>query len=83
MIDFNVVIPFPLPEKSNYDRDAILATLQATAYLWVPEIFPQGKIDHAKKELRVADISGRPPRKQGSCVIQLDGEHAGATKTLA
>jgi len=83
MIDFNVVIPFPLPEKSNYDRDAILATLQATAYLWVPEIFPQGKIDHAKKELRVADISGRPPRKQGSCVIQLDGEHAGGYKDFS
>jgi hypothetical protein len=83
MIDFNVVIPFPLPEKSNYDRDAILATLQTTAYLWVPEVFPQGKIDHVKKELRVADISGRPPRKQGSCVVQLDGEHAGGYKDFS
>jgi putative DNA primase/helicase len=78
MIDFNVVIPFPLPEKSNYDRDAILATLQTTAYRWVPELFPQGKIDHVKNQLRVADISGRPPRNKGSCVIDLDGEFAGS-----
>jgi hypothetical protein len=49
--------------------------LQLTARQWVPALFPHGVIKDG--ELRVADITGRPPRKQGSCVINLKGEHAG------
>lgn len=62
-----------------FDRDAIIAALRLSAYRWVPEIFPQGKIttEHGNRVVRCADISGRPPRKQGSCVIQMEGDHAG------
>jgi Family of unknown function (DUF5906)/Toprim domain len=66
---------------SNYrhwDQDELSEALAACADRWVPELFPAGKINHTTHELRVADISGRPPRNKGSCVIQLKGDHAGS-----
>src|SRR5215204_5218545 len=64
-------------EDLNYDQDAIARDLVASAYRWVPEIFPHGRISADRSELRVADITGRAPRKDGSCVINLTGAHAG------
>jgi hypothetical protein len=69
-----------VPTQHDWKRETaeLIASLRLTARQWVPALFHQGKIDHVKKELRVADITGRPPRNKGSCVIQLAGEHAGS-----
>ena len=42
---------------------------------WVPSHFRNGK--RIGDELRLANIQGDKPRKQGSCVIALEGERAG------
>jgi hypothetical protein len=74
MIDLNNVT-YPFPPKARYDLDAIVARLRATAESWVPRHFPNGR--RVGDEWRLANIRGAPPRKQGSCVITLKGEHAG------
>ena len=58
--------------------DDLSARLAASAALWVPQYFAQGRINDDRTELRLANISGAPPRKQGSCVIGLTGDLAGA-----
>jgi putative DNA primase/helicase len=73
MIDFNDVLPARPLER--YDLDAIVARLRATAETWVPRLFPNGR--RVGDEWRLANINGAPPRKQGSCVIALKGDHAG------
>ena len=74
MIDLNDV-PHPFPPQVRYDLDAIVARLRATAETWVPRLFPNGR--RVGDEWRLANIKGAAPRKQGSCVIALKGEHAG------
>ena len=76
MIDLNDVSP-PSPTV-RYDLDAIAALLRACAEVWVPQLFPNGK--RKDDELRLANIRGDAPRKNGSCVITLKGEHAGDWK---
>ena len=44
----------------------------------MPQLFPSGKSN--KDEWRLANIRGDAPRKNGSCVITLKGEHAGDWK---
>lgn len=73
MIDLNDVAP-PAPHI-HYDLDAIVAGLRDTAASWVPQHFPNGRRDC--DVWRLADITGRAPRKNGSCVIALQGAHAG------
>ena len=41
------------------------------------QLFPHARLSPDKKTLRCADLSGRPPRKEGSCVIHLEGRFAG------
>ena len=74
MIDLNDA-PHPFPPQVRYDLDAIVAHLRATAESWVPRHFPNGR--RVGDEWRLANIRGDAPRKQGSCVIALKGEHAG------
>jgi putative DNA primase/helicase len=81
-LDFNRAPKQPSEHAEEPDlpsRDEILAALQASAYLWVPELFPAGKKESNGKGRvwRVADISGRAPGEQGSCCIYLDGDDAG------
>jgi putative DNA primase/helicase len=80
-LDFNHALS-QLPEHAEAleqhlpSRAELLTALRPTADRWVRDIFPNGKlVDGA---WRVADISGRAPRKQGSCVIELEGEAAGS-----
>ena len=47
--------------------------LAATARDWLPQLFPEARLSADRKTLRCADLSGRPPRKEGSCVIHLEG----------
>jgi len=74
MIDLNDVSPTPGREV-RYDLDVIVARLRDTAGDWVPRHFPNGR--RVGDEWRLANIRGDRPRKQGSCVITLKGEHAG------
>jgi putative DNA primase/helicase len=59
----------------HYDLDELNRLLAETAHDWVPRLFPAGK--QLGNELRLANIHGAPPNKQGSCVIQLFGPNAG------
>ena len=74
VIDFNDVMPArsqPAALRPRRDR----ARLRATAETWVPRLFPNGR--RVGDEWRLANIHGDAPRKSGSCVITLKGEHAG------
>ena len=73
MIDLNDVwMPPP-----RIDLAAVKAQLAATAAGWLPDLFPQARLSLDRRTLRCADLSGRPPRKEGSCVLHLDGPYAG------
>lgn len=63
----------------EFDRDVIEEALRLHAAKWVPLVFPHGRREPEAEGIgwRVADISGRAPRKLGSCRIWLTGEHAG------
>jgi hypothetical protein len=74
LIDLSGVRPIGLPQV-HYDLDAVVAGLRASAASWVPSHFRNGK--RMGDELRLANIRGDKPRKQGSCVIALEGERAG------
>lgn len=73
MLDLNDVKP--VQPRERFDLDEIVHRLRATAETWVPQLFPNGR--RVGDEWRLANIKGAPPRKQGSCVIALKGEHAG------
>jgi len=74
LIDFNDAQP-ARPPAIRYDLDAIVTGLRARADTWVPHLFPNGR--RVGDEWRLASIRGDAPRKTGSCVITLKGEHAG------
>jgi hypothetical protein len=74
LIDFNDTRP-PGESPLHYDLDEIVTRLRATAEQWVPRYFPNGKRNG--DEWRLANIRGDAPRKNGSCIIALKGEHAG------
>ena len=74
MIDLNDTKPIGLA-PARFDLDEIVRRLRDTAATWVPAHFPNGR--RLADEWRLANIRGEAPRKQGSCVIALKGEHAG------
>ena len=69
MIDLNDVWTPP----PRIDLAEVKARLAATAPDWLPDLFPQARLSPDRRTLRCADLSGRPPRKEGSCVIHLEG----------
>ncbi|MCA3273784.1 MAG: toprim domain-containing protein [Roseomonas sp.] len=71
MIDLNQIDPAPI----RYDLDEIVRRLRGSAERWVPALFPKGR--RQGDEWRLANIQGAAPRKSGSCVIMLRGDHAG------
>lgn len=73
MIDLNEVWRPP----ARYDLREIRERLCATAAEWLPPLFPHARLSADRKTLRCADLSGRPPRNEGSCVIHLRGRRAG------
>ena len=73
MIDLNdIAVP-----KTRYDLAAVKERLACTAADWLPGLFPEARLARDRRSLRCADLSGRPPRKEGSCTIHLDGPYAG------
>src|SRR5690242_9216228 len=78
-IDFNDAAP-QRPDYQGYsdiDKRELIARLKERAPQWVPELFPKGRLSPDKKEWCLADITGLPPRKDGSCKICLYGDAAG------
>jgi putative DNA primase/helicase len=73
MIDLNKV----WQPQFRYDLTEIRERLCATAAEWLPPLFAQARLSTDHKTLRCADLSGRPPRNEGSCVIHLRGPRAG------
>ena len=73
MIDLNEVWRPPV----RYDLGEIRERLCATAAEWLPPLFPHARLSADRKTLRCADLSGRAPRNEGSCVIHLRGPRAG------
>ena len=73
MIDLNDVWRPPV----QFDLPEIRRRLAATAPDWLPGLFPNARIAADRKALRCADLSGRAPRGEGSCVLHLKGPYAG------
>lgn len=73
MIDLNdIAVP-----KTRHDLAAVKERLACTAADWLPKLFPEARLAPDHRSLRCADLTGRPPRKEGSCTIHLDGPYAG------
>ncbi|MFT3687761.1 toprim domain-containing protein [Paenirhodobacter sp.] len=73
MIDLNDVGT----SSPRHDLAAVRDRLAVTAADWLPGMLPEAQLAHDRRALRCADLSGRPPRKEGSCTIHLDGPYAG------
>jgi predicted P-loop ATPase len=73
MIDLNDVDA----SSPRHDLAAVRDRLSVTAADWLPGLFPEAQLAHDRRALRCADLSGRAPRKEGSCTIHLDGPYAG------
>jgi len=73
MIDLNDIAA----AKTRHDLAAVKERLACTAADWLPGLFPEARLARDGRSLRCADLSGRPPRKEGSCTIHLDGPYAG------
>ena len=61
----------------RHDLAAVRDRLAITAADWLPRLFPEAQLARDRRALRCADLSGRAPRKDGSCTIHLDGPYAG------
>ncbi|PHK93858.1 P-loop ATPase [Pseudoroseomonas rhizosphaerae] len=73
VIDLNEVPLAPV----RHDLAEVRRRLADTARDWLPTLFPQAVRSRDRKTLRCADLSGRPPRGEGSCVLHLEGRFAG------
>ena len=73
MIDLNEVGT----SNPRHDLAAVRDRLAITAADWLPRLFPEAQLAHDRRALRCADLSGRAPRKDGSCTMHLDGPYAG------
>jgi putative DNA primase/helicase len=63
-----------------FDIKELKRQLSERASTWVPEHFPRGRISADRSEWRTANTHGDAPRGQGSCVLELKGEHAGCIR---
>jgi hypothetical protein len=75
-IDLNDV-PFNFSNPRKFDMDELNRRLKERAHVWVPMLFTNGIEDKAAGVIRCANPYGDPPRKQGSCHINMTGEYAG------
>jgi predicted P-loop ATPase len=72
-IDLNDATTLP----PRWDLDEVRRRLADTARDWLPGLFSAARKAPDGKTLRCADLSGRAPRGDGSCVIHLEGRFAG------
>ncbi|ODU62475.1 MAG: P-loop ATPase [Acetobacteraceae bacterium SCN 69-10] len=74
---FGIDLNHATDQLQRWDLDEIRRRLADTARDWLPALFPAARKSSDGKTLRCADLSGRAPRADGSCVIHLDGRFAG------
>ena len=63
--------------SQHRDLAEIRYRLAESARDWLPSLFPNARKSPDGKTLRCADLSGRQPRGEGSCVIHLEGRFSG------
>lgn len=63
------------------DLDILARALADCASRWVPDLFPNARIENG--EYRLGSIDGSAPGKSGSLVIPKTGEHAGSWKDFS
>ncbi|WP_135470359.1 VapE domain-containing protein [Crenalkalicoccus roseus] len=61
----------------RHDLAEVRRRLADTAKEWLPALFPNARRAPDGRTLRCADLSGRAPRGESSCVIHLEGRFAG------
>lgn len=66
---------------SKSDLDILARALADCASRWVPDLFPNARIEN--DEYRLGSIDGSAPGKSGSLVIPKTGEHAGSWKDFS
>src|SRR2546423_8366047 len=76
MLDLNLAGP-QHGTAPRVDMGALEARLRDYADQWIPREFPQGWRSDSGVEWCVGDITGKRPANNGSCRIQLRGDHAG------
>lgn len=62
---------------ARIDLREVRARLADRAHEWLPVLFPEAVPSRDRKTLRCADLTGRAPRGEGSCVLHLEGRFAG------
>ncbi|MCA3371715.1 MAG: toprim domain-containing protein [Roseomonas sp.] len=73
-IDLNDAWPAAAP---RHDLAEIRHRLADRAKEWMPALFPNARRMPDGRTMRCADLSGRAPRGEGSCVLHLEGRFAG------
>ena len=73
-IDLNEAWPATAP---RHDLAEIRHRLADRAKEWMPALFPNARRMPDGRTMRCADLSGRAPRGEGSCVLHLEGRFAG------
>lgn len=74
---FSIDLNDATDQRTRWDLDEVRRRLADTACDWLPGLFPAARKSPDSKTLRCADLSGRAPRGDGSCVIHLEGRFAG------
>lgn len=69
--------------RQFFDLSRIRERLRESASIWVPELFPAGKITPDRRQLRVGDLDGNAATKDGSTLIDFYGEFAGRATDFA
>jgi putative DNA primase/helicase len=67
----------------NFDLDEIRDRLSSQAAQIYPGLFRNAVMSRDKRSMRCADLSGRAPRNEGSCIIHLAGPRAGTGHDFA
>jgi putative DNA primase/helicase len=80
MIDLNDVGELASPD---FDLDEIRNRLRSQAAQIYPGLFPNALMSRDKRSMRCADLSGRAPRNEASCIIHLAGPRAGTGHDFA
>jgi putative DNA primase/helicase len=68
---------------SRYDLRDIDQRLRASAANWLPSLYSNAVMEHDRRSMRCADLTGRAPSGEGSCIIHLAGERAGSGHDFA
>ncbi|MBV9153867.1 MAG: hypothetical protein JO204_19045, partial [Alphaproteobacteria bacterium] len=81
--DANEQPPDDAPALPKYDLYDIKRKLKERASQIYPRHFPHARLSADGSELRTANVYGDRPKGEGSCVLNLRGDHAGCIRDWA